>query len=169
MDITPSTLNHEEILSQLRREAADLKARLEALQGQYDTTVEAVKIWEKLAAAPQPKAPGIIVGADQFRGLKTPDALKRLMLSVTGAYTSADLGDALMRGGFGNDVIQIRQNMKHPLKLWRKRTWVEFDDKALTWVLTPEGRRELGATNEPALGGDFEEFPQPDLGRGRGR
>lgn len=136
-----SSVEHDQYLAQLRNQRAELKRDLEELQARYKALDDAISALDRFSAAAKPveKVPGIMVEAGQFAGMKTPKALAKLMLANQRPHTAADLADALYRGGQAPDAILIRQNIKHPLKLWRRREFVEYNPDTLSWQLTRAG------------------------------
>jgi len=137
---------HNEYLSRLRRERAEVKQSYDALAARLRKLDAAIGVLEGLDEEPTtPSAPGIVVGMDQFKGQKTPKALAQIMLSHPHRYRSRELAEALIRSGQAKEMTKALQNTKFYLSRWRNDDLADYQDSDMTWGLTVKGKAALSA------------------------
>jgi hypothetical protein len=142
---------HAEYVRVLREQRESLKVQYEAIGQELRRLNAAIEALDNLKPQTPVEEPSrILVEANQFRGMRTPQALGVLMRANPQPYKQAELTDALWRGGLDPDKERVRDRTKDTLKLWRRRDRVTHDAAAGTWMLTQVGAAALeNESNEP--------------------
>jgi hypothetical protein len=144
------TQGFAESLPDLRRQIEEAKRTIaEATQSLRDLQ-ELVAIIERAQGSTKGKgkgkgkesAPSILVAADQFKGVKAADAVKRILVTnPERSYRVSQLADALYRGGQSSSLPQIRQNVAAFVKYARERQYLIPGGNGQGYKLSAAGRQ----------------------------
>jgi hypothetical protein len=135
-------------LPDLRRQIEDAKRTIAETTENLRDLQELVAIIERAQgnAHEEQAAPSILVAADQFRGARATDAIRRVLTAnPERSFRVGHLVDALYRGGQSPSRVKIRQNVAAFMKYAREREWLIPSDEPQSYKLSDLGRRHFSS------------------------
>lgn len=144
-------------LADLKTKRTELRSEHERIGNELKRVSDAIEAIERLSPAQADPAATILVSADQFRGMTTARALRKLLLSVDRPLRAMEMAQTLVRGGLEEDVMKVRERIAYNLKSWRRQKLVTRDEVAQSWELSEKGKDVFAnVTDQPGEDDDPE-------------